>query len=100
MAKITMHIQPSQFEFIGFEYEEIEGLSDATIERAINDFTHSKAMIKGGEGMSEKEMDAWVQNMCLGAGNNADTYSKATPNQRTELHRIKRALNRIDAKQK
>lgn len=90
-----MHIQPSQFEFIGFEYEPEEGLSDSVIELGISDFMRSKGLLKGGEGMSEPDMDIWVYNMLLGKGNDADIYQKATPAQQKELHRIKRQLAKI-----
>lgn len=93
--KIEFHVQPSQYEFIGFSYEETEGLSDKAIDTAISDFNRAKGAIKGGEGMNEKEMDIWVYNMLLGKGNDADVYQKATPAQQKELHRIKRALAKI-----
>lgn len=97
--KTVIHAQTAPFEFIGFEYEKGEELTQSDIDTSINDFQKLQGAIKGGEGMTEVEMDIWVENMLLAKGNEADVYTKATKPQRIELHRIKRALTRIKAKQ-
>lgn len=96
-----MHIQPSQFEFIGFEFEPAEGgLTDRIINAAIEDFQRAKSILKGGEGLTDKELDLIVQNMCLGVTTKDGTnlWDKATPEQRKEINRLSRALKRIEAK--
>lgn len=94
--KTILHLPTGDFAFIE---QEIEGTPQDAVEafkalkEAYTNATHS------GEGMTEKELDVWVENMFLGKGNNAEIYSKSTLSQQKELHRIKRALTRIKSRQ-
>ena len=92
--KVTLRL-PTQDQYAFIEVE-TEVLS---VEQAVEGYNAAMGLLRSGEGMSDKELDTWIENMLLGDGNDADTYSKATTAQKVELHRIKRALNRIKAKQ-
>ena len=92
--KITYRI-PSKEPYGYVEFETESGESAAEKMQAIEELEGLMSYQKGGEGMSDVELDIWVQNMLLGKGNDVNVYEKATPSQQKELHRIKRALNRI-----
>ena len=96
--KHSFHIQPSQFEYIGFEYDSEEELTSEVITRGIDDYRRSKGMLKSGEGLSGAEMDVFVQNMVEGESNHISQYEKASPEQQTEIQRLKRAIKRANYK--
>lgn len=94
--KITYRI-PSKdpYGYVEFEVEE-----DSTTEgtrNAINNLEDMMTYHKGGEGLTSKELDLIVQNMCLGKStvNGTELWSKATAPQKAEINRLKRALTRI-----
>lgn len=92
--KFNVQIQTVPFALIGTEYE-------GTIEGAVE--LHNTLLEaymrsqKPSEGMTDKELDLIIQNMCLGktTPNGTELWSKATPIQRKEINRLKRALDRI-----
>lgn len=91
--KAELHIPTEQYGFVSVEVEV------PSVEDALHAYQHAASTVRGGEGMSEEEMDLWVCNMLLGEGNDVNVYQKATKSQQIELHRIKRALNRIKMRQ-
>lgn len=74
----------------------VEGTPQAIVE-AYKEFAKEW---KGGEGLTEAEMDSFIEKQLLGESNDINQYERATPNQKTEIQRIKRALKRIKARQK
>lgn len=69
--KHSMHVQPSQFEFIGFEYEASEGLSDEAIEAAISDYRRARRSLEEGpskEGLPRVEWNKVKVNYARGLG--------------------------------
>lgn len=90
-----VQIQTVPFALIGTEIEGAVADAVKLHNELLEAYNASQRALKGGEGMSEIEMDVWVYNMLLGKGNDADIYQKATPAQQKELHRIKRQLAKI-----
>lgn len=110
--KIDFHIQPEQFEYIGFEYDQKEGLSDEAIKGALSDYNRAKGQIKGKEGMSKaitpadmqkmesKQMNGVVDKMLLGQGveNGTEIYEAMNPYEKYAVQVLKRAISRLEAK--
>ena len=94
-TKTPIRLPLGQFEFIEMTYD-----TEMTAEAAVEAFKQLQRAYKGGEGITEKEMDDIIQKMMLGVSVNGGTelWAKATNEQRTEINRIKRALKRIKAK--
>lgn len=97
--KITYRI-PSKDPY-GYVEFEVEGPTEtASFTGAIDEMESLMSHKKGGEGLTDKELDLIIQNMCLGktTTNGTELWSKATPTQKAEINRLKRALSRIKAK--
>lgn len=95
--KFNVQIQTVPFALIGTEYEgTIEGAVDLH-NKLLGTYTASQKPL---EGLTDKELDLIIQNMCLGKStpDGTNLWSKATAPQKTEINRLKRALSRIKAK--
>lgn len=94
--KTTIRLPLGQFEFIEMTYD-----TEMTPEAAVEAFKALKrAYTEVPEGLSDKELDLIVQNMCMGVTTNdgVELWAKATDVQKTEINRLKRALKRIESK--
>lgn len=93
--KTTIRLPLGQFEFIEQSFD-----TEMTPESAIEAFKALQMAYKGGEGMTEKELDMVIEKMCLGVTvqGGTDLWDKATPQQKLEINRVKRALKRIKSK--
>lgn len=96
--KYQFQITTGQFEYINQEGEFETPQSAVEAYKSLKEaYTVSG---KPSEGMTDKELDLVVQNMCLGKSTSQGTelWAKATPEQRKEINRLKRALDRIKRK--
>lgn len=97
--KTTIRLPLGQFEFIEMTYD-----TEMTPEAAVEAFKCLKNAylndLQEPIGLTDKELDLIVQNMCLGVTTKDGTnlWDKATPEQRKEINRLSRALKRIKAK--
>lgn len=96
--KIDFHIQPESFEYIGFEYDLSEGLSDEAIQQGFDDYNRAKGVIKGGEGIAEKEMNTVVDAMLRGetVRGGIEIYNRMSPVQQQVCQTLKRATKRVN----
>lgn len=93
--KIEFHIQPEQFEYIGFDYDTIEQLTDELIERGIEDYRRAKRAVKGGDGLPKEEFDLFLDRMLSGDTNHLETYNRMTLGQQEMVQALKRSKKRI-----
>lgn len=98
--RVDFHVQPESFEYIGFEYDRSEELTDEIIQEALDDYRRAKSQIKGGEGIPEKEMDEVVRLMLLGetVRGGIEIYNRMSTTQQKECQRLKRLKKRINSK--
>ncbi len=96
MAKITIRIPIKEYAYI-----EVEG-EDITPERSAEIYQNYVTEFKPTEGLTAKELDSIIEKMCLGTTVEGGTelWSKATQAQKDQINCLKRALKRIEAKQK
>lgn len=99
MAKYKLHLPTGDFAFIEgeIESETPQGATEAF--KALKEaFTASGRV---SEGLTDKELDLIVQNMCMGVTTKEGTelWAKATDAQKKEINRLSRALKRIKSKQ-
>lgn len=95
--KFNVQIQTVPFALIGTEYE---GTIEGAVELHNTLLGAYNASQRVSEGMTDKEVDTWLDNMFLEKGNSADIWAKRNPVQEEWLKRIKRSLSRIEAKHK
>lgn len=90
--KTTIRLPLGQFEFIEMTYD-----TQMTPEAAVEAFNALQKAYKGGDGISDKDMDMMVKNMCLGSTivGGTELYATATPTQQKELQRLKRILKQL-----
>lgn len=93
--KTSIQIRTADFEYINQEYD-----SELSAEEAVEKFHELKTAFGGqGFGISEKEMDAFVENQLLGKLDGMlEVFTQMSGTQVKEIQRIKRALKRIKAK--
>lgn len=96
--KIILHIPTEQFGFVAVEADssEVVGGADSVAET----YKMYSDAFKPKEGMMDKEVDTWLDNMFLEKGNSTDVWAKRSPEQEKWLKCIKRSLARIATKQK
>ena len=94
--KTTIRLPLGQFEFIEMTYD-----TEMTPEAAVGAFNALQRAYKGGEGLTDKEMDLIIEKMALGESIEGGTelWDKATTEQKKEINRLKRALKRIESRQ-
>lgn len=92
--KITLHIPTEQYGFVAVEVDNMEPDTTAELYHMFSD------AFKPQSGMTDKEVDAWLDNMFLEKGNSTDVWAKRSPEQEKWLKCIKRSLARIATKQK
>ena len=84
--KATLHIPTEQYGFVEVEVE-----ADS-VEEAVSLYP------KNGEGLSDKEFNAFIDNQLIGSDNHIEQYEKASADQKAIIQVIKRALKRIEYK--
>lgn len=96
--KITHRIPTKEYAYVEIELEETEIIFDdiATVHGKLFD------AFKPQEGLTAKELDLIVENMCLNktVTNGTELWAKATQAQKDQINCLKRALKRIEAKNK
>lgn len=97
--KISMHIPTEQYGFVAVEIEG-DKLPESSI--VADTYREYADAFKPTEGITSKEMDLIIENMCLNKSVEGGTelWSKATASQKVQINCLKRALSRIKAKQK
>lgn len=92
--KYQVQIPTVQFGYIMAEFEGTDPLE------AVELHEEMVSKYQGGEGLTDKELGLIIQNMCLNktTPNGTNLWSKATPTQKAEINRLKRALDRIKRK--
>lgn len=55
---------------------------------------------RSGDGLPEKDMNTFIDNMLLGEANHVETYQKMSKSQQDTIQAIKRALKRLAARNK
>lgn len=91
--KAKLHIPTEQYGFVEVEI-------DSTGEEAVDLYTKLSAYSKGGEGLEEKQFNAFIDTQLIGGSNHIEEYNQMTPSQQNIVQTIKRALKRIDYNQK
>ncbi len=93
--KTQIQISTGSFEYIMREYD-----TEMTPEAAVEAYRELQRAYKGGEGLTDKEIDLIIENMCLQktTENGTELWAKATDTQKKEINRLKRALNRIKSR--
>lgn len=94
--KILLHVPVEQYGFISAEFDEVNTETIANTYRDIAD------AFKPTEGLTAKELDLIIEKMCLNktVTNGTELWAKATQTQKNQINCLKRALNRIEAKNK
>ncbi len=69
------------------------------IEQALTEYERIMRLIKGGEGLDEKEFNSFIDAQLMGESNHIDQYEKASAEQKKFIQILKRALKRIEARQ-
>lgn len=100
--ELELKIQTDEYAYIGLKLAPGEMLTQEMISGASEDYRRLKAGYKGGEGISEKDMDMIVQKMlqAVPVNGGSELWAKASQQQRDEINRVKRALNRITYSEK
>lgn len=94
--KITYRIPTEQYAYVEIEREE-ETITPKEIRSTYYNLSQA---FKPTVGMSDKEVDAWLDNMFLEKGNSTDVWAKRSPEQEKWLKCIKRSLSRVANKVK
>lgn len=99
--RIEFHVQPEQFEYIGFEYDTKEELTDEAIQAAIGDYRRAKGQIEAIEGLPSKEFNAALDEFLVtnNLTNGADLYARMSPAQQQCFQEVKRSLKRLSARE-
>lgn len=102
--KTIYHVPTEQFGFIEIEMEEGVDIPQISINARIEQYRAISEAVKVPAGtpigLTDKELDLIVENMCLQKTtvNGVELWAKATDVQRKEINRLKRALSRIKRK--
>ncbi len=100
--KISFHIQPSQFEYIGFEYEQTEGLSNEAIKLAISDYRRSKEALNPASevvtALSPKDWNTALDSYINGNPMDSNTYYAMSPDQQKVIQELKKCFKRIKSR--
>lgn len=83
-----------------YAYIEIELDKELTPEEIVDEYRRHTQALKVGEGISEKEMDTFVQNQLAGnnRNNKLSTFQAMSLEQQNSIQRNKRAMARINRK--
>ena len=99
MSKITLHVSVGEYEFVEVETEIIQDSDIAVSAAAKGTYDTIKAAFAPKAGVTDKEMNAFVDNMLMGGDNHIESWEKMSDTQRSHAQTIKRALARIAAKE-
>ena len=96
-----MHIQPSQFEFIGFEYEEGDEVTQNDIKLALEAFNRTKQAINGGFGLEPKEFNRVYDSFLTNGEIVGDPgiIEQMDLGQQRSINDLKKAFKRVEAKE-
>lgn len=94
--KIVLHVPVEQYGFVSAEFDEVN------TETIANNYRDIAKAFKPTEGITSKEMDLIIECMALGktVTNGTELWARATQAQKDQINCLKRALKRIEAKQK
>ena len=90
--KFSGQISTGQFEYLAFE---VEGTPEAAVEA----YRALQVAFKGGEGLPEKEFNAFLDRQLMGETNHVEEYQLMSAEQQKVVQTIKRSLKRIEARQ-
>lgn len=97
--KITYHVPSEQYGFIELENEQIEELTPATAQMAVEGYKRLSEAVKCGEGLPDKDFQAFVIRQLLGGeGNHIEEYNKMSEFQQKVVQENKKALQTIKRK--
>ena len=87
------------------QYAYIEVQVEGTEEEILGHYHQLTKQVHGGEGLSDKEYNAWTDKYITGGGDGMDSvdlenYYKMNKEQQSHIQWMKRSLKRIEAKQK
>lgn len=86
------------YSYVEFEIEKnpaSELSSEEFMRRALEDFDALMREYKGGEGLSEKEFNHFIDRMLLGEDNHVEEYQRMSEKQKEAVQVLKRALKRL-----
>lgn len=94
MKTLIHHIRvpAEQFAYLETDFE-------GSAEEAVELYRHITALVKGGEGLPEKEFDLFIENQVSGKTNHLETYQKMSPEQQKFVQINKRAIKRAVSKE-
>jgi hypothetical protein len=96
--KISLHIPTESYGFVLLEVEQEEDGKVMTPEEVSAVYNQYAAAFKEKNGLTDEEMDTFVQKQLEGEGNHIETYNGMSADQQLWIQRIKRAKKRIDYK--
>lgn len=82
-----------------YAYIELEQQVESA-EAAVEAYNEVTQLVKGGNGLPEKEWRNFLDNMLLGESNLVDTYEQTNQEQRKIINEVKKALKRLEAREK
>jgi len=87
------------------QYAYIEVQVDGTSDEIVGAYEEMTKAVKGGEGLSDKEYNAWTDKYITGGGDGMDSndlelYHKMDKEQQSHIQWMKRSLKRLEAKNK
>src|SRR4051794_33248114 len=91
--KYLAHVPVEQYGFISVEFDQEESRNIADVYREVSE------MFKAKEGLDDKSFNAFIDAQLMGESNHIDQYEKASTEQKKFIQILKRALNRIKARQ-
>lgn len=92
--KYKLHVPVEQFGFVEAELE------SETLDEAKLVYDAIKREWDGAEGLSEKEMNAFVDGMLVGEPNHIEQWERMSPIQKFCAQIIKRSLKRLESREK
>ncbi len=92
--KVTLHVPVEQYGFVAADVETDDPNEIRAAYQRIAD------AFKTGAGVAQKEYNAFIDAMLLGEPNHIDIWEKLSDDQRDAAQVIKRALKRLEAKNK
>lgn len=90
--KTTLHIPTEQFGFLEVEFE---AQNEA---EALEKYQELSNLAKGGEGVSQGQLEAFVKKQLLGEGNSIEEYNQMSKPQQDIVQMIKRLKKQINYK--
>lgn len=92
--KATLRIPTAQ------QYSYIEIETEGTLDEIVDQYNEANARVNGksGQGISDKEFNAFIDNQMSGIPNTLETYNQMSPEQQMVVQKVKLSIKRLQAR--